>query len=545
MAIASAFVLFAASFGSAAAETVPAFDLPRWHTGERVRLEDFAGQILVLDFFAYWCAPCERASQELETGVQQFYAARKGNARGAPVRVVSVNLERNNPDRTEEFLRQTRASFVVNDFSGSLLKHFGQSGIPFLVIIDGTAPPPGAPRSEVVYRHAGFEGVGKLRQIIDRLGEPCGRATPSVRRRPGVAPEEPGAGGSPVLHTIDADSEIIGAADIFLTDAKLRYGEERGDTQWDVAFSYASFDEDYRPSAEFDLLGFREHLHEDRFGGQFNFRQRWLDSLTMLGSGGLYDGYPDYRRVWIANRYRQKYDAPGYPRIPPYTPPDPKGWNISTGARWEYLPTAGFAELKLGYAYDQTAPGYEDSTDPVLGYRLIRGRVHLDTELLSVSSENVLTRRLRALNEVTFTHTSGRKLRFAYQGSLNLALGERWVVRGYGGISTEAPRFDAHFLGVTVEYEVIPRLLLSLTGRSYKDTGEIEDSLLTSSAAPALRSWEAGAGLRYAWRRASLKVYVAPFWTDYAPVPPASTEFSHLYTDRNWVLAQIAGSLQF
>src|SRR5947208_14644437 len=94
-------------FGEGKAEAAPPFDLPHRGTQERVRLEDFAGQVLVLDFFAYWCQPCAAASQELETGVEQFYAAHKGNPQGAPVRVVSVNIEEEFPKRTEEFLRRT------------------------------------------------------------------------------------------------------------------------------------------------------------------------------------------------------------------------------------------------------------------------------------------------------------------------------------------------------------------------------------------------------------------------------------------------------
>src|SRR4030095_8079160 len=95
--------------------------------------------------------------------------------------------------------------------------------------------------------------------------------------------------------------------------------------EWDTSFSYASFDIDYRPFTEFDFLGFEEHLHENRFGGQANLRYSPVDRLTLLGTAGAYDGYPDYRRVWIANRFRQKYDNPNFTRIPGYEDPDPWG----------------------------------------------------------------------------------------------------------------------------------------------------------------------------------------------------------------------------
>ena len=77
----------------AAPTDAPAFELPKWETGEKVKLSDFAGEIVVLDFFAYWCVPCKRASLEVESGIQKYYAGKKGNPHGVPVRVVSINIE--------------------------------------------------------------------------------------------------------------------------------------------------------------------------------------------------------------------------------------------------------------------------------------------------------------------------------------------------------------------------------------------------------------------------------------------------------------------
>src|SRR5688572_10849041 len=109
----------------------------------------------------------------------------------------------------------------------------------------------------------------------------------------------------PLSHAVEADTEGVISSDIKLTDTRLAYRHQGEAIEWDAAFSYASFDLDYRPFTEFDFFGFPEHLHEDRFGGQGNLRYSPLDRLTLLGAAGVYTGYPDYRRVWIANRFRQ------------------------------------------------------------------------------------------------------------------------------------------------------------------------------------------------------------------------------------------------
>ena len=504
-----------------------------------MRLEDFAGQILVLDFFAYWCVPCERASRELESGVQQYYAERKGNARGLPVRVLSVNIEKAMPERTAAFLRRTGASFVADDFDASLLKQFGVAGIPYLVVVDGTGSGANAPRFTVAYQHAGFEGTGKLREVIDGLGSGEPRAMPTATP----------ATGTPAENTFDLDTEFAWASDFLLTDSGVKFKRKSGNTEWEASVRYASFAEDYRPNLNVDGLGYAEHLNEDRFSGSVDLRQRVAPPLQVLASANAYDGYPNYRRVWIANRYRQKYDDPRFPRIQGYEEPDPKGYGGNAGLRWEYLPTVAFAELRGGYQFEQTAPGYVDElfTNSVgeVDARAAGGRVHLDTWSVVCSSENVLTSRLRALNEFTFTQTTDRELRFVYRGSVNVALGERWVARAYGGVSTEAPQFDAHFFGLTLEYEATPKLSFLVSGRYYKDTGEIENSLPVTSAAPPLTSWEAGAGVRWTVGRSVIKLYGGPFWTDYHPQPGIGPEFIYLYADRNWGLAQLAWSMQF
>lgn len=148
-----------------AAETAPAFDLPRFgHEGKRVRLAEFAGQVVVLDFFAYWCRPCEDVSKTLERDVAGYYHERNGNPSGVPVRVVAVNVEAAKPDRTASFVAKVGATLVADDGQGALLKHFGARALPYLVVIDATGVTP-----TVRFESAGLADVAELRAVIDAV----------------------------------------------------------------------------------------------------------------------------------------------------------------------------------------------------------------------------------------------------------------------------------------------------------------------------------------------------------------------------------------
>jgi len=536
-----AVVLLSPKIG-ALAQSAPDFQLPRHDTGETIRLSDFAGQIVVLDFFAYWCAPCRVASHALEAEIQKFYSARHGNPKGIPIRVVSINIEKEHPDLTHQFISNTGASLVLDDFSGAVLKQFGATGIPYLAIIDASQSLSGSPAFKVVYAHAGFEGAARLRAVIDGIN---GSSLPSDGS--GRIPYPPSdilgfwfAG--PLTQRAEVDTEVAWTSDVFLTESAARFEQDLGKVRWDANVTYNSYDEDYQPFRPADHFGFAEKLHEPRYAGQATVRPKLAESLSLIVAGGAYSGFQDYRRVWLNNYYRQQFANPRFPPTPGYEEADPKGWNVSAGFRWEYLPTIAFLEVRGGYNVDDVAPGFV--RDPATGVA-VRGRARLTTPSLSLSTENVLSSRLRALNEIRLSDTTTRERRISWQGRLKCALGESWVLGPYGGYTTEAPKFEAFWLGLALEFELTRVCTLIAAGHYYRDTGEILDPLVLSSAAPGLQSYEASLGVRFTWSRVTLKLAVGPYSTHYEPVAPASLAFTNLYRDRHWGLAQATLSVAF
>lgn len=517
-------------------EPAPSFSLPRWKSGELVKLEDFHGQIVVLDFFAYWCAPCRAASTELEEGIRKYYSLNQGNRHGVPVRVLSINIEKAFPKRTDDFILKTGVSEVLNDSDAAVLSLFGGVGIPYLIVLDGSKSTMTSPEFRVVYKRAGFEGTAKLRQIIDALGGVSNPTASQARGHDSSAKEkiESIAPSVPRTHELEADFESLWSSDILLTQSSATYNLAQPSSKIGLGVSHSSIGFDYRP-VSFDFLGIATDIREDRLAVQGNWNVRLSDRINALGSGGLYDGFTDYRSAWLNEYYRQQFGT-----LPEYRIGDPSGWNLSAGVRWEYVPSVGFLQADLAYLRDTIAPGYEIDFDG-----LFRGREILHTYAASLSTENILTPSVRALNEIHVLDTTDREVRITYQASLNWALGERWVWRSYAGLTFEKPEFDATYLGASLEYELTPALLLGLNGRFYRDSGEIENSLLFSAAAPRIKSYQAGLSLRWTRGRSVLKIHAAPYFTRYAPTSLGTAFFQNLYKDRDWGIAQFAYSVSF
>jgi peroxiredoxin len=581
-------LFFLASSGNGNAteseESAPAFDLPQHDGNQRVQLAGLKGRIVVLDFFAHWCVPCVRASTELETGIREYYDLRHGNARGIPVELWAVNLEASRPDKTEAFITRAGLKKVLDDLSGTVFQKYGGSGMPYLVIIDNTGGPSGNAPARVVYRKAGFAGIAELRQMIESIGAvpkvpaavadaglepgaPANILRPAANAQPASStnitppqeiqssrptadtttdrippsytqvPAPPTPIGDNVTRDVSVDFATLLASDITLTDELMEYRETRPVSEFTLSLSHGHTGLHYQPDS---LIEQAKNVDNDRFTLQTCYHLHLNDTLTGSLGGGGYSGYMDYRSLWLNEHFRQLYSMrPGYEAA------DPWGANAAGGLRWEYLPAAGFVQGDLTYQHDVISPGYDVSlaTFPL---KLDRFRSNYETVSGKLSLENVLTRRMRALQELQVTGTTDRQLRYTLQSSLNFAVAEHWVAKLAVTGTEETPRFQAAAVSLTMERDWKETWFVSLMGRGYRDNGEVENALLAeNTASPPLESYQTGLGLRWQGRQNSLKLFAGPCFSRYQQSGPSFDTFPNLYQNRNWVAVQFAFAREF
>ena len=336
-------------------------------------------------------------------------------------------------------------------------------------------------------------------------------------------------------------AESVRADDIALARATAAARLVRGDTEFTVTAVRGELEFDYQP-VPFDFRGRALSRSETstalRAAGQHRIAGGPATALFSLGG---YQGYTSYRSAWLDEYYRQQYAAlAGIPGLDAFRPAAPAGRDATLGARWEYIPGNAFAQFTAGYAQDHVAPGYEID---FAGLR--RSQETLATTSATLAFENVLSPRVRSRVEVRAADTSGREWRVGGEAELRAALGEAWIVRAHAGGASERPDFTARFAGLALEREMGAGISAYVEGRLYRDTGEIENALLFTSAAPALRSRSFGVGLRRDGDRWSWRLAASRLHTDFAPTNLNTDFFRNLYRDRDWLTLQAALSVRF
>jgi cytochrome c biogenesis protein CcmG/thiol:disulfide interchange protein DsbE len=138
--LSSALGLFAPPAAAVAVgDAPPAFDL----TGRvaAVKLSDYAGKTVYLDFWASWCGPCKQSFPWMNE-MQARYGAQG-------LRVVAINVDQK-ADDAQAFLRKTPAQFdLAFDPTGQTPKAYAIKAMPTSVLI--------GPDGKVLSVHSGFK----------------------------------------------------------------------------------------------------------------------------------------------------------------------------------------------------------------------------------------------------------------------------------------------------------------------------------------------------------------------------------------------------
>jgi cytochrome c biogenesis protein CcmG/thiol:disulfide interchange protein DsbE len=135
---------------AAIGKPAPDFTLTRVDAPGKLQLASLRGKVVVLNFWASWCYPCNQEAGTLEAAAQQW----QGKAT-----VVGVDVRDATGD-ARKFLRQHGISYpVVHDNRDSMWPSYGLTGLPETFFVD--------PRGRVVGHVAGQISAADLRRGIE------------------------------------------------------------------------------------------------------------------------------------------------------------------------------------------------------------------------------------------------------------------------------------------------------------------------------------------------------------------------------------------
>ena len=98
--------------------------------GQDVKLSDFNGKVILLNFWATWCGAC---IEEMNS-MQNLYSILQAGG----VEVLAVSIDRWNEDRIQDYVKNNKLTFpVLLDQDQKVRKKYHVMGLPTSYLIDG------------------------------------------------------------------------------------------------------------------------------------------------------------------------------------------------------------------------------------------------------------------------------------------------------------------------------------------------------------------------------------------------------------------------
>lgn len=97
-------------------------------SGKNIRLSDYRGQVVLLNFWASWCGPCRQEMPRLETLYRRY--------KQLGFVILGVNVD-SDSTKANNYLRDIKVTFpILYDTQNAVAKSFNVNAMPTTVIID-------------------------------------------------------------------------------------------------------------------------------------------------------------------------------------------------------------------------------------------------------------------------------------------------------------------------------------------------------------------------------------------------------------------------